>query len=77
MKIKMLVISNTTRPIYTSMPSDQAVGSGLTQVFLSSLKFLVGFYVAPTYGDFLALLVEEDLKCPSVHISGTNRHLKQ
>jgi hypothetical protein len=32
---------------------------------------LIGFYVTPkqyrSFGDFPALLVEEDLRCPSVH----------
>ena len=40
--------------------------------------FLVGFYLTPTlyrlYGIFPALPVEEDLRCPSVHYSGTIGH---
>jgi hypothetical protein len=45
----------------------------------TSVKITEIFYAAPTqnrsYGDVLALLVDEDLGCPSVHFLGTNGHL--
>ena len=41
--------------------------------------YFVGFNVAPThyraYGDFPALMVEEDPRCPSVHYFITSGHL--
>jgi hypothetical protein len=42
---------------------------------------LFGFHVTPkqyrSFGDVQALLVEKDLRCPSVNYPGTNGHLRR
>jgi hypothetical protein len=46
-------------------------GRSLIQLDRYFFSFFVGFYIAPTqyrsYGYFLALLEEEDLRCPPKH----------
>jgi hypothetical protein len=46
-----------------------------------TLFVLIGFYITSTqnrsYRDILALLVEKDLMCHSVHHLGTNGHLSR